>query len=77
MLQVRRLTRAASSTAGRAKSEFLSVLLSAHRPDAPAYVRCPADYKSAIQQIANLRYECEPTPHWSHEYVSEFAKQTP
>ena len=28
------------------------------------------------EQIENLRYECEPTTGWSHEYVSEFAKQT-
>jgi hypothetical protein len=51
------------------------ILLSARRCGAPTGIRCPADYKSAIQQIENLRYECGSTTGWSHEYVSEFAKQ--
>ena len=50
------------------------ILLSAYRAATPAGVRCSADYKSAIRQIANLRYECEPTARWPHGYVSEFAK---
>src|SRR5271169_738176 len=52
------------------------ILLSARRSDAPPDVGRPADYKSAIQQIENLRYECGPGMRGSHEYVSEFAKQT-
>ena len=43
--------------------------------DPPAVVQRPADYKSAIQQIENLRYERGPTTDWSDEYVSEFAKR--
>ena len=38
-------------------------------------IQTPADYKSAIQQIENLRYECRPVIGWSHEYVSEIRKQ--
>jgi hypothetical protein len=52
------------------------ILLSVWRLGAPANAQCSADYKSAIRQIENLRYELGLGPRQACDYMGVFAKRT-